>query len=182
MQGRPIRLKISARNMERLYWMLFVSPVILYLFVNIFRLGVDQFWSGIISVPALYSLPVLLLLYTVHEALHVVAGLIIGVKISSFDFGFDKGSLSITCGCREEISIYGYQLMLLLPFMVLTPILAGLAYFNDPYIWLMMLAFSTSGCAFDLTLSMGLIGIPGHTRLIPELSSENGLVFLKGTS
>ena len=177
-----IKLKVNAENLGRMCWMFFLGRVILYFMVNFLYSGIEAFWDDFIGVEILYSLPTLIILYTGHEALHVLVGLIVGAKFSSFNFGFDKSTLSIECHCHEEMSIKAYLFILLLPFLVLTPLLTGLAYFSETHLWWLMLTLSTSGCAFDLTLFLGLLGIPGHTRIIPELDGKNGFVYVRAAS
>ncbi len=182
MNNQFIQFSMTARKMNFLCWTMLIGPALLYLVVNILYSGIDGFWDNFINIETLYFLPILIILYIVHEALHVLAGLIVGTRLSSFKFGFDKTSLSIECYCQDEMSIKAYQFMLLLPFVVLTPLLVGLACFNASHLWWIMLVISTSGCAFDLTISMGLFGVPVHTRIIPELKGENGYVYLKAAN
>lgn len=179
MTYNQIALRITARKMNRIFWMLFLSPVMIYLLVNIYYSGYREFWHNFIGIGVLPYISVFFIICIIHELLHVLAGVVAGAKLKSFYFGIDRANLSIICGCRDEISVQGYQFFLLLPFIVLTPLVAGLAYFNETHIWWYMLTISTSGCAFDLTVSMGLIGIPGKTRVIPDIKGENGLVFLE---
>lgn len=174
-----VQFKITAKNMGRICWFLLVAPFVIYLLVNIIDSGFGGLWNKIISVHSLYAIPSLITVYVVHEALHVIGGMINGIKFSSFSFGFDKPTLSIDCHCHEEMSIKTYLFVLLLPFLVLTPLLAYLAYFSNAHLWSIMLVLSTSGCAFDLTIAMGLIGIPGQIRIIPVLEGKNGYVYVK---
>ncbi|MCZ6526299.1 MAG: DUF3267 domain-containing protein [Gammaproteobacteria bacterium] len=182
MSKKLVQFNITAKNMGRICWILLAGPVVFYVLINIVYSGSEGFLNNFAGVHSLTFIPVLLAVYIVHEVLHVAGGMIIGARFSSFKFGFDKTKLSIECHCHDEMSIRAYLFMLLLPFGVLTPLLSGLAYFSEVHLWWMMLTLSTSGCAFDLTVFIGLIGIPGHTRIIPELEGVNGYVYLKAAS
>jgi len=179
MDNFSIKFKLTARSMNILCWFLLVSPVALYIVLNVIDSGFGGLWINIRSVHSLHSIPVLLAIYVVHETLHVLGGMICGAKLSSFSFGFDKDSLSIECGCSDKMTIRGYYFFLLLPFLVLTPILAGLALDSGSHLWWIMLVTSTSGCAFDLTVFLGLWGVPTETKIIPELKGENGYVYVR---
>lgn len=182
MDDNLVRFNINAKNMTRIFWVLFVGPAVFYVVVNIINLGFGEFWNNFMGIRIIIFLPVLLLTYVIHEGLHVLGGMFAGVKFDRFNFGFDKKTLSIECGCQEEMSIHGYLLFLLIPFVVLTPLITGLAFFADAHHWWLLLVMSTSGCAFDLTIFMGLLGIPGDTRIIPVLEGENGYVYVKAAS
>ncbi len=182
MSDKLVKLKIAANNMTQICWVLLVTPVLLYVLVNIIHSGIGESWNNFIGVQSLSFISTLIIVYILHEALHILAGLIVGVKLSSFSFGFDKTSLSIECGCHQEMSIKTYQFMLLLPLLVLTPLLTGLVYTSDANLWGLMLALSTSGCAFDLTVFIGLIGVPGQVKIIPELEGKNGYVYVRAAS
>ena len=174
-----IRFKLSAGLMNFLCWFLLLAPALVYLCVGVINYGFMEFFDKIMSVPALHSLPLLILVYILHEGLHVVAGMIAGVQLRSFSFGFDKRSLSIECICKQDISIRAYHLMLLFPFVVLTPILFYLALVSGTQLWWIIFVLSVSGCAFDLVISIGIAGIPGSTRIVPEIKGENGYVYLR---
>lgn len=174
-----VQFKITAKNMNRICWILLAGSFVIYMVLNIVNSGFEGLWNNIIGVHSLHSVPVLAAVFFLHEALHVLGGVIVGVKLNSFSFGFDKKSLSIECYCPEEMSIKAYFFMLLLPFLVLTPLLAGLAYYSSSHLWWTMLVLSTSGCAFDLTIFLGLWGVPLDTKIIPELKGENGYVYMK---
>jgi hypothetical protein len=168
--------------MERLYWVFLVGPSVIYLSVNIFYSGFLGLWENFIGIGALNYFSAFIGLCVIHESLHVLGGMMVGAKLKSFKFGFDENNLSIICGCQDEMTVKGYQLLLSLPFLLLTPLLVSLAFLTEEHIWWHFLMLSTSGCAFDLTVLMALIGIPGRTKIIPDLSGEDGLVFLKTAS
>ncbi|MFT7459865.1 MAG: hypothetical protein ACI909_002548 [Planctomycetota bacterium] len=177
-----IKFRITANTMNIICWTMLIGPAFIYFFNNILYSGLGVFWHDFVGVKSLYSVPILIILYILHEALHVLAGLICGLKLSSFSFGFDKRSFSIECNCKEEMSIKQYQVLLLLPFLVLTPSLVAIAVYSGSHLWWIMLVLSISGCAFDLTISVALIGIPGDTKIVPELKGENGYVYLRAAS
>ena len=126
-----VQLRITARNMDRLYWMFLLGPVVIYFLGNIFYSGFREFWNDfIMGMGTLLFIFVFFMLCLIHEALHVLACMAAGAKFKSFYFGYDKANLSILFCCRDEISVQGYQFMLLLPFFVLTPI-------PHTYLWLL---------------------------------------------
>ena len=179
MDNFSIKFKLTARSMNIICWLLLVSPVVLYIFLNVVESGFAGLWTNITSIHSLQTIPALIALYLVHEALHVLGAMIFGAKLNSFSFGFDKSSLSVECGCSDKMSLKGYNFMLLLPFLVLTPLLIGLALYSGSHLWWIMLVTSTSGCAFDLTIFLGLWGVSTDTKIIPELKGENGYVYLR---
>ncbi len=179
MQESLIKLRISARNMERIYWVFFLMPLLVYLISNIVQFGLVGFWDEFIGVGPFIYISSIIALCLVHEILHAIGGVMAGAKMSSFDIGFDRKDFSIMFGCRDSMTIGGYQITLLMPFIVMTPFLVGMAYISESHVWWHMLMLSTSGCVFDLTVSAGLMWIPTGTRIIPDLKGEDGFVFLR---
>jgi Putative zincin peptidase len=182
MDNFSVQFKLTAQTMNIICWLLLISPLMFYLVLNIAESGVEGLFSNVTSVHSLQSIPVLITVYVIHEALHALGGMIVGIKLSSFNFGFDKKSLSIECGCDEQMTLKAYYFMLLLPFLVLTPLITGLAFYTGSHLWWIMLVISTSGCAFDLTVFLGLWGVPTDTKIIPELKGENGYVYMRAGS
>jgi hypothetical protein len=182
MNNNLIKLKINARNLEFMGWAFFLVPPAIYFFISIAQSGVGRVWNDFVDINTVFFIFVLLFIYLVHEILHVIGGMLAGAKINNFKFGFNTETLSIECHCQDEMSLRGLKLFVLLPFLVLTPILAIMAYYSSSHLWWLMLALSTSGCAYDLTLFIGLIGIPDHIRVSPELEGENGYLYVKTVS
>lgn len=180
MNESKIKLTLDSGKLTLLCWALLVLPVVLYVIINIYYSGFQKIQEDFTGTNSLQIISILLLTYLAHEFLHLVGGVLAGAKTKSITFGFDKSNLSITCACNDEISVLGMKLFLLTPFVVLTSILLALALTNASAPWWLVLALSSSGCAFDLTVVAGLKGIPNKTRVIPELSGENGHVYLKG--
>ncbi len=180
MKDQKIELTLNSTSLTFLYKFLFFTPVAAYLIINFYQTGFDKIRDDFVGTSSLHFIAILAIMFVTHELLHIVGGVFAGARIRSFDFGFDKLSLSITCGCNDKMSVRGFRSFLLLPFIVLTPILIVLAYIDSTFPWWLMLAFSSSGCAFDLTVFTGSLGIPSKIEIIPELIGENGHVYLKG--
>ena len=180
MENNFIKLTIDATNMSRVCSLWVMGPITAYLLISFYYLGVSRFREVFAGGNSILFIVILFILYAVHELLHVLAGIIVGASISSFDFAFDKSTLSIECGCSDEMSVMGYKFMLLLPFLILTPLV--LACFNETHMWWQLLVISTVGCCFDLTVFMGLIGISNNTKIVPMLKGENGFVFVKAAA
>ena len=182
MNENLIKLNINAKILSVIVAVFLIGPPLTYVLIFILHSGARAFWSDFVSLDTMYFMTVLLLLYATHEILHVVGGMFAGAKISSFKFGIDIDTLSLECYCRDKMSLRGLKLFTLLPFLVLTPLLAVMGYNSDSHLWWLMLALSTSGCAYDLTLFVGLIGIPDHIRVFTDLEAVNGDVYVKVAS
>ena len=172
-------LRKDATFLNRAYWLVLVLPVIYYFAWGCFNYGFAGFFLALRDIGLLPYCFALLALTVIHEALHVFAGICAGVSLKNFSFGFDKSSLSINCVCRQDISIGAYLFFLLLPFLLLTPSLIYTSINYDSELWRVMLVLSTSGCAFDLVVVAGILGIPRDTRIFPEFEGRDGRVYLK---
>ena len=101
MDNFSVQFKLTAQTMNIMYWLLLISPLVFYLVINITESGVEGLFSNVTSVHSLQSIPVLIAVYVLHEALHALGGMIVGAKLSSFNFGFDKN-----VSCCDPI-VYG---------------------------------------------------------------------------
>jgi hypothetical protein len=159
-----------------------MGPILAYLMVSFYYLGGSGFWEVFVGNNPITFILILFVLYIAHELLHVLAGVMLGASLNSFDFGFDKSTLSIECACSNEMSVLDYKIILLSPFLLLTPLLFVLACCNESHVWWQLLTISTTGCSFDLTVFMGLMGIPNDTKIVPMLKGENGFVFVQAAA
>jgi hypothetical protein len=157
-------------------------PIAIYALTWISCVGITVIWNDFESAGFSFFINTLLMIYFAHEILHVIRGVLAGAKINSFEFNFNNDSLAYECNCRDEVSLRGLKLFILLPFLVLTPLLTVIGYNSDTHLWWFMLALSISGCAYDLVLFIGLVGIPDNIRVYPDLEGENGYVYVRTAS
>ena len=87
MTYNQIALRITARKMNRIFWMLFLSPVMIYLLVNIYYSGYREFWHNFIGIGVLPYISVFFIICIIHELLHVLAGRGSGSQRNSKVFG-----------------------------------------------------------------------------------------------
>ena len=168
--------------MNRVCSLLVIGPISAYLLFSLNYLGVSGFWEVFVGNNPIVFIVILFTLYATHELLHVLAGVLRGASFSSFDLAFDKSTLSIECSCSDEMTVMDYKIVLLTPFLVLTPLLIVLICLKDSHIWWQMLTLSTVGCSFDLTVFLGLAGISSDTKIVPMLKGENGFVFVQAAA
>ena len=174
-----IELKQDAACLNRLYWIILTLPASLYLAWGILHYGVFGFFQALHAIGLVAYCLGFITLILVHEILHILGALLVGVRFCNISFSVDKSSLAINCACRQDMSIAGYLVFLLAPALVLTPLLGIFSFTLEGELWRVMLVLSTTGCAFDLVVVAGISGISRETRIVPEFESKDGRVYLR---
>jgi hypothetical protein len=141
-------------------------------------LGPTGVWEGLTE-SSLGWLLLLAAIFVIHEALHAVGFWAAGARPQSIRFKIDKANLSIECCCSDPISLKGLRISALLPFAILTPLLLGLAIVTEDFGAWTMLVISVSACAYDLTVALATSNVPGDTKVLPELHTSEGSVFIR---
>jgi hypothetical protein len=177
MEARGLKLQ-KAAVMVRLLRILFWGPAVIYLIVCVLVLGPARFWEGFTGI-SLGWFVLLAVTFVVHEALHAIGLWAAGARPQSIRFKVDKANLSIECCCSDPVSLKGFRISALLPFVVLTPVLLGLALAVEAFGAWMMLIISVSACAYDLTITIAMSNMPSDTKVIPELHVSEGSVFIR---
>jgi hypothetical protein len=178
MSDDGLKLNLNARTMDRLLWFLIWAPIALCLLISVSTLGLSEFWTAFTGI-SLKWVALLPAVAVIHEALHAVGLWMAGAGRNSVWFSFDKTKFSIGCHCSDAISLNGFRVAALLPFMILTPLLLGVALLAGHAGAWALLVISLSACAYDLTIAIAMVGTQGSTKVIPQLYSNDGFVFLK---
>jgi hypothetical protein len=174
-----VELSLRESGLNRIYYYVIWIPFILYLGLNLLTWGLTGLWVEFTSADAPIEILLIAVLLVAHELLHVLGFVMAGVKPAKLTLSFLRENLSFELACDDVVTIGWWRIALILPCLVLTPLLAFLAASADaPNLFWLLLVFSTTGCAFDIAIFAGLLGLPSEVRVRPELHSEEGRVYV----
>ena len=125
----------------------------LYIFIAVHFLFLGQLELRFPGIDIWKLLGAIFFLIIFHEALHAFAALLWGkVPWRSVHFGFKWNWGVFYCHCDRPLQVNIYQIFVIFPFIVTTPI-AGLIWWLDPSIWsLLLFSFTIAACAGDVLI------------------------------
>ena len=168
MLNGKLQQHLSLAAFNRVFLSVLCLPILGYL---VFR-SLDDDSLGFLTPSAQGSLSMvlaLLVLFVAHEFIHIAVLWIGGVETGNIALVIDRESLSIGIDVDQPISLRLWRVSLLAPLVLLGALLAaiGLQQGSESPAWL-LLALSTSGCAYDVSAFAALLGHPADTCSLPR--------------
>jgi hypothetical protein len=167
------RQRLSVAAFNALYLALLLLPIPMY---AVFLVGTQGSMAALSTLSAEGSLSMvlaLLVLFTAHELIHVGVFWSGGVDWRHISLAMDKSSLSLGIDVSMRIPVKLWRIALLAPLVLLSAMLVAIGWHEGVHsaAWL-LLAFSTSGCAYDIAVFISLRGYPADTRVYPGFTVE----------
>jgi hypothetical protein len=169
---RPINERSIAKFKQR-YLLTLLSPIPLYLLFLLCTQGSISVLSKLSAEASLSLTLALVVLFAAHELIHVGVFWSGGVDCRHISLAMDRYSFALGIDLSVPIPVKLWRISLLAPLAVLSAMLTviGLQEGAHSAAWL-LLAFSTSGCAYDVAVFMSLRGYPSDRQVCPGFVIE----------
>ena len=170
MPGDP---RLSVTFFNKLYLAVLLVPIALY---AIFLLATQGSILSLANFSAEGSLSIalaLLVLFVAHELIHAVIFWSGGVDWKNISLVMERSSLSLGIDISKQIPLKLWRASLLGPLLLLSAMLIAIGSQEGAHstAWL-LLAFTTSGCAYDIAVFLCLRGYPADMLVYPGFTVE----------